>query len=182
MFRRGGGRSMMPVKCRDLKAVMRLQMSRSTRRGLSQILRACGLGAEAPTDDPAGSGFVDGKLPASLRAFLPAAAEMARQRQGAQMGPRHRLSILRTALRLGRKVSSPFPSSVSDVDCYVDCSSWADVSLMWLPAFCKQMVRPGCDEGGIMPPPERPEDCAPAGPPGQLPTPMQWGAASTQLG
>ncbi len=84
-----------------------LQLSRSSQRGLAQILRACGLEAELPSDDLGfGLGSVmAGRAPASLRAFLPAAAEAARQRQGAAMGPRHRLSIIRTALRLGRKVS-----------------------------------------------------------------------------
>ena len=82
-----------------------VQLSRSSRRGLVQILRACGLEAGNSSDDSSDlPGFADGKAPASLRAFLPAAAEAARQRQGAQMGPRHQLSILRTALRLGRKV------------------------------------------------------------------------------
>ena len=82
-----------------------VQLSRSSRRGLLQILRACGLEAESSPDDSSDlPGFSEGKAPASLRAFLPAAAEAARQRQGAQIGPRHQLSILRTALRLGRKV------------------------------------------------------------------------------
>lgn len=36
---------------------------------------------------------------------MPGAAELARQRQMTQRGPRHELGTLRTALRLGRQVS-----------------------------------------------------------------------------
>ncbi len=43
--------------------------------------------------------------PARLREFMPGAAELARQRQMTQRGPRHELGTLRTALRLGRQVS-----------------------------------------------------------------------------
>ena len=40
----------------------------------------------------------------NLRQFVPQAAELARQRQLSQRGPRHDISTLRTALRLGRQV------------------------------------------------------------------------------
>lgn len=40
-----------------------------------------------------------------LRLFVPAAAEMGRQRAAAQLGPKSQLSMVRTALRLGRQVS-----------------------------------------------------------------------------
>ena len=40
-----------------------------------------------------------------LRLFVPAAAEMGRQREAAQLGPKSQLSMVRTALRLGRQVS-----------------------------------------------------------------------------
>lgn len=39
-----------------------------------------------------------------LRLFVPAAAELCRQRQAAQLGPKHQVSMVRTALRLGRQV------------------------------------------------------------------------------
>lgn len=40
-----------------------------------------------------------------LRLFVPAAAEMGRQRAAAELGPKSQLSMVRTALRLGRQVS-----------------------------------------------------------------------------
>lgn len=46
--------------------------------------------------------------PLSLRQFVPQAAELARQRQLLQRGPRHDISTMRTALRLGRQVISLF--------------------------------------------------------------------------
>lgn len=45
-----------------------------------------------------------------LRLFVPAAAELCRKREADQMGPKHQLSMVRTALRLGRQVGTPvFP-------------------------------------------------------------------------
>ena len=41
----------------------------------------------------------------ALREFVPAAAELSRQREAAQYGPRHQISLVRTALRMGRQVS-----------------------------------------------------------------------------
>lgn len=49
-----------------------------------------------------------------LRLFVPAAAELSRQREATQLGPKHQLSMVRAALRLGRQVHnppSPTPSS-----------------------------------------------------------------------
>lgn len=45
----------------------------------------------------------------ALREFMPAAAELSRQREAAQYGPRHQISLVRTALRMGRQVSSRRP-------------------------------------------------------------------------
>lgn len=47
-----------------------------------------------------------------LRLFVPAAAELSRQREATQLGPKHQLSMVRAALRLGRQVldtPSPLP-------------------------------------------------------------------------
>ena len=44
-----------------------------------------------------------------LRLFVPAAAELSRQREANQLGPKHQLSMVRAALRLGRQVSAPCP-------------------------------------------------------------------------
>ena len=51
-----------------------------------------------------GAGGVEQDKPLNLRQFVPQAAELARQRQLSQRGPRHDISTLRTALRLGRQV------------------------------------------------------------------------------
>lgn len=40
-----------------------------------------------------------------LRLFVPAAAELSRKRESAQLGPKHQLSMVRAALRLGRQVT-----------------------------------------------------------------------------
>ncbi len=60
-------------------------------------------------------GGADEGAAARLREFIPAAAELARQRQFSQRGPRHEISALRTALRLGRQVLNDpkFPFSVT---------------------------------------------------------------------
>ncbi len=60
----------------------------------------------------AGGGEQD--RPLNLRQFVPRAAELARQRQLSQRGPRHDISTLRTALRLGRQVCmhAPLPFSL----------------------------------------------------------------------
>ena len=44
-----------------------------------------------------------------LRLFVPAAAELSRQRESTQLGPKHQLSMVRAALRLGRQVPAPCP-------------------------------------------------------------------------
>ena len=44
-----------------------------------------------------------------LRLFVPAAAELSRQREATQLGPKHQLSMVRAALRLGRQVHA-FPT------------------------------------------------------------------------
>ena len=44
-----------------------------------------------------------------LRLFVPAAAELSRQREANQLGPKHQLSMVRAALRLGRQVPAPCP-------------------------------------------------------------------------
>ena len=44
-----------------------------------------------------------------LRLFVPAAAELSRQREAKQLGPKHQLSMVRAALRLGRQVPAPCP-------------------------------------------------------------------------
>ena len=44
-----------------------------------------------------------------LRLFVPAAAELSRQREATQLGPKHQLSMVRAALRLGRQVHA-FPN------------------------------------------------------------------------
>ena len=51
-----------------------------------------------------GAGGIQEKGPLNLRQFVPQAAELARQLQLSQRGPRHDISALRTALRLGRQV------------------------------------------------------------------------------
>ena len=45
-----------------------------------------------------------GHVSKRLRLFVPSAAEIGRQRESAQLGSRHQLSMVRTALRLGRQV------------------------------------------------------------------------------
>lgn len=47
-----------------------------------------------------------------LRLFVPAAAELSRQREATQLGPKHQLSMVRAALRLGRQVPAPGPLSL----------------------------------------------------------------------
>lgn len=64
-----------------------------------------------------------------LRLFVPAAAELCRKRDAEQMGPKHQLSMVRTALRLGRQVST---SSI--------CSHIAGSTLSGLGAC----MSPGC--------------------------------------
>ena len=59
----------------------------------------------------AGGGEQD--KPLNLRQFVPQAAELARQRQLSQRGPRHDISTLRTALRLGRQVGMHALRSIS---------------------------------------------------------------------
>lgn len=62
-----------------------------------------------------------------LRLFVPAAAELSRQRESTQLGPKHQLSMVRAALRLGRQVPAPcslplppaFPSSSALCCCLV---------------------------------------------------------------
>ena len=54
----------------------------------------------------------------NLREFVPWAAELARQRQFTQRGPAHELHQLRTALRLGRRVSSEVVLVVSKGGAY----------------------------------------------------------------
>ena len=44
-----------------------------------------------------------------LRLFVPAAAEVGRKREAAQLGPKHQLTMVRTALRLGRQVALSSP-------------------------------------------------------------------------
>ena len=52
------------------------------------------------------TGGAEQDKPLNLRQFIPQAAELARQRQFSQRGPRHDISTMRTALRLGRQVSA----------------------------------------------------------------------------
>ncbi len=72
--------------------------------------------------------------PLNLRQFVPRAAELARQRQLSQRGPRHDISTLRTALRLGRQVRmharfSPFHWTLQVHDLPSYCLLQADRSL-----------------------------------------------------
>ena len=52
------------------------------------------------------TGGAEQDKPLNLRQFVPQAAELARQRQLSHRGPRHDISLMRTALRLGRQVSA----------------------------------------------------------------------------
>ena len=52
-----------------------------------------------------------------LREFLPAAAELARQREGAQQTPRQQIDMLRLTLRMGRQVMQPRHSGVGAACC-----------------------------------------------------------------
>ena len=62
---------------------------------------------------PCAAGGADVGTASHLRDFIPSAGELARQRQFIQRGPRHEISALRTALRLGRQVRHcNFPSSM----------------------------------------------------------------------
>ena len=57
-----------------------------------------------------------------LRLFVPAAAELSRKRESAQLGPKHQLSMVRAALRLGRQVpSAPAPHSLTPCSA-INCS------------------------------------------------------------
>lgn len=60
-----------------------------------------------------------------LRLFVPAAAEMGRQRAAAQLGPKSQLTMVRTALRLGRQVNLLHQT---DVHTPQGCH-------LWLPAY-----------------------------------------------
>ncbi|CAL8469784.1 g9326 [Coccomyxa elongata] len=80
-------------------------LPRATQRALGKLLAACGLDAEF-------AGGADVGAASHLRDFIPAAAELARQRQFSQRGPRHEISALRTALRLGRQVTIGFAPAV----------------------------------------------------------------------
>jgi hypothetical protein len=61
-----------------------------------------------------------------LRLFVPAAAEMGRQREAAQLGPKSQLSMVRTALRLGRQVSLLHQK---DVQAQQGCHLWLSACL-----------------------------------------------------
>ncbi len=61
-----------------------------------------------------------------LRLFVPAAAEMGRQRAAAQLGPKSQLSMVRTALRLGRQVSLLHQTDVQPPQ---GCHSWLSACL-----------------------------------------------------
>ncbi|KAK9907490.1 hypothetical protein WJX75_004677 [Coccomyxa subellipsoidea] len=80
-------------------------LPQATQRALGKLLTACGLIADFV-------GGADEGAAACLREFMPAAAELARQRQFTQRGPRHDISALRTALRLGRQVTVGFSPAV----------------------------------------------------------------------
>ena len=56
-----------------------------------------------------------------LRLFVPAAAEMGRQRAAAELGPKSQLSMVRTALRLGRQVTTLHQT---DVQASHGCHLW----------------------------------------------------------
>ncbi|CAL5229048.1 g12297 [Coccomyxa viridis] len=80
-------------------------LPRSTQKALGRLFSACGLSADF-------TGGAEQDQPLNLRQFVPQAAELARQRQLSQRGPRHDISTLRTALRLGRQVTVGFAPSV----------------------------------------------------------------------
>lgn len=82
------------------------QLPAATQASLGKLLSACGLESEVD------GGLGGGAATKRLRLFVPSAAEVGRQRQAAQLGPRHQLSMVRTALRLGRQVTVGLSSSL----------------------------------------------------------------------
>ena len=71
-----------------------------------------------------GAGGAEQDRASSLRQFVPQAAELARQRQLSQRGPRHDISTLRTALRLGRQVCTAFQRCVYLKDLQLRVFHW----------------------------------------------------------
>ncbi|KAK9830000.1 hypothetical protein WJX72_009135 [[Myrmecia] bisecta] len=80
------------------------RLPRTTQLALGKLLAACGL-------DAALAGEVAGASQ-PLRDFLPEAAELLKQRENQQKGPRHQLAVMRSALRLGRQVTVGFVDSL----------------------------------------------------------------------
>jgi hypothetical protein len=77
-----------------------------------------------------GAGGMQEEGPLNLRQFMPQAAELARQRQLSQRGPRHDISTMRTALRLGRQVVYLFAKSHS---CALSCCFMhPPVTVLWV--------------------------------------------------
>ncbi|DBA76668.1 hypothetical protein WJX79_007357 [Trebouxia sp. C0005] len=82
------------------------QLPAATQASIGKLLSACGLQSDVE------GALSDEQASKRLRLFVPAAAEMGRQRAAAQLGPKSQLSMVRTALRLGRQVTVGLSSSL----------------------------------------------------------------------
>ena len=75
-----------------------------------------------------------------LRLFVPAAAELSRQREATQLGPKHQLSMVRAALRLGRQVPAPCPLPLAlpgtSALCCCLAPAHSQIPSLSLDAFC----------------------------------------------
>ncbi|KAK9789568.1 hypothetical protein WJX73_000519 [Symbiochloris irregularis] len=88
------------------------ELSKSTGLAIGKLFAACGLSSdfEGAQDD------VDSLSGARLRTFMPAAAEVARQRATMQAGPQAQVSMMRTALRMSRRATVGFGPGVPHTD------------------------------------------------------------------
>ncbi|KAL3142705.1 hypothetical protein ABBQ38_003006 [Trebouxia sp. C0009 RCD-2024] len=82
------------------------QLPAATQASIGRLLSACGLQGEVE------GGLGSEQANKRLRLFVPAAAELSRQREATQLGPKHQLSMVRAALRLGRQVTVGLSNSL----------------------------------------------------------------------
>eukprot|EP00891_Asterochloris_glomerata_P002188 jgi/Astpho2/2188/fgenesh1_pg.00040_%23_36_t len=102
-------------------------LPQGTQMGLSKLMKAVGLQSQFE----GGLGRAPHGATRALREFMPAAAELSRQREAAQYGPRHQISLVRTALRMGRQVSVGFSPALQ--------AAPAHQQLEWLEALARAL-------------------------------------------